>query len=276
MKILGAAAGLWCLAASWARAETIWIEGEKPTKSTMNRHPWYDQIKKEQLSGGDWISNFADKKPGEAEYSVTAKEGGQFEFWVRANPTATKLSYRLNEADSKPIEFEKNARDGSNIAGDGKLDLRFIAWVKVGNVELKRGANSIRFRMHSDNNNHGGLDCLVLSTEPFTPRGILKPGEIAKGAASTEKDWFAFDPSADKFESSSAIDLRFLNEKSAGEDGVIAAKDGRFIHSQTGEPVRFWAVNGAAAQTRDDLKSRSAAVGEVRRQSRPAARADVR
>lgn len=254
-KILGAAVGLWCLVASLARAETIWVEGEKPTKSTMNRHPWYNDVKKEQLSGGDWISNFADKKPAaEAEYSVTAKEGGKFEFWVRANPTATKLSYRLNDANWKPIEFEKNARDGANIAGDGKLDLRFIAWVKVGSIELKRGANSIHFRMHSDNSNHGGLDCFVLSTEPFVPRGILKPGEIAKAAVSNEKDWFAFDPSADKFEASSAIDLRFLNEKSAGEHGFIAAKDGHFIHSQTGEPVRFWAVNGAAAKSRDELK----------------------
>ncbi len=254
MKVLGVAVSLLCLIASWARAETIWVEAEKPAKSTMNRHPWYDQIKKEQLSGGDWISNFADKKPGEAEYPVTAKQGGKFEFWVRANPTATKLSFRLNDADWQAIEFEKNARDAANIAGDGKLDLRFIAWVKIGNVELKRGANSIRFRMHSDNNNHGGLDCFVLSTEPFTPRGILKPGEIAKAVASNEKGWFAFDPSADKFEASSAIDLRFLNEKAAGEHGFIAAKDGSFIHSQTGEPVRFWAVNGAAAKSRDELK----------------------
>ncbi|MBC7820178.1 MAG: hypothetical protein IAG10_25115, partial [Planctomycetaceae bacterium] len=194
--------------------------------------------------------------PGEAEYSITAKDGGKFEFWIRANPTASKLSYRLNEADWKPIEFEKNARDPANIAGDGKLDLRFIAWVKVGNIELKRGMNSIRFRMHSDNSNHGGLDCFVLSTEPFTPRGILKPGEAAKEAGSnkSDKDWFAFDPSADKFEASSAIDLRFLNEKIAGEHGIIAAKEGHFVHSQTGEPVRFWAVNGAAAKNRDELK----------------------
>lgn len=115
-KIYGAAVCLLCLVSS-VRAETIWVEGEKPTKSTLNRHPWYNDVKKDQLSGGDWISNFADKKPAEAEYSVTAKERGQFEFWVRANPTATKLSYRLNDANWKPIEFEKNASDGANIAG---------------------------------------------------------------------------------------------------------------------------------------------------------------
>ncbi|MEK6263110.1 MAG: hypothetical protein AABP62_31415 [Planctomycetota bacterium] len=255
MKLIVVTLGMCGLVVSAVRAETIWIEGEKPIKSTMNRHPWwYDQVKEDQLSGGDWISNFDGKKQGETEYSATAQEAGKFEFWVRANPTATKLSYRLNEADWKPIEFEKNAREAANIAGDGKLDLRFIAWVKVGSVELKRGANSVHFRMHSDNSNHGGLDCFVLSTEPFTPRGILKPGEIAKTAASAEKDWFAFDPSADKFEASSAIDLRFLNEKEAGEHGVITAKDGHFVHSQTGGSVRFWAVNGAAAKSRDELR----------------------
>lgn len=263
MKVLGLAVCFITLFAPITNAETIWIEGEKPTKSTMNRHPWwYDQVKKDQLSGGDWISNFADKKPaGEAEYSVTTKDSGKFEFWVRANPTATKLSFKLNEADWKLVEFEKSSRDAANIAGDGKLDLRFIAWVKVGNVELKRGANAIRFRMHSDNSNHGALDCFVLSTESFIPRGILKPEEVAKGSSKTDaidvaanNNWFAFDPSADKFESSSAIDLRFLNEKVAGEHGFIAAKDGHFIHSQTGESVRFWAVNGAAAKSRDELK----------------------
>jgi hypothetical protein len=42
-----------------AGAQTIWVEGEKPARSTMNRHPWwYDQVKKDQLSGGDWVSNF--------------------------------------------------------------------------------------------------------------------------------------------------------------------------------------------------------------------------
>ena len=115
-----------------ASAESIWIEGERPTKSTMNRHPWwYDQVKKDQLSGGDWISNFEPKKPGEAEYSVTTKQSGKFEFWVRANPIQAKLSYRLNDAEWTPIDFDKSGGEPTNIAADGKLDLRFIAWVKV-------------------------------------------------------------------------------------------------------------------------------------------------
>ena len=67
----------------------------------------------------------------------------------------------------------------------------------------------------------------------------------ASVAWSAESDnWFPFDPKPDTFTQDSAIDLRFLNERFAGEQGFIAVKDGDFIHSRTGEPVRFWAVNG--------------------------------
>lgn len=238
-----------------ACAESIWIEGEKPTKSTMNRHPsWYDQVKKDQLSGGDWISNFDPKKAGEAEYEVAAKAGGRYEFWVRANPTLSTLSYRIDDQEWSVIDFAKLAGEATNIAADGKPDLRFIAWTKVGTVELDRGMHTFKFRMSGDKSNHGGLDCFVLSNKPFTPNGLLKPSETPKVAVSKEKDWFVFNPSHDKFQASSAIDLRYLNEKQAGDGGFITTKDGHFVHNDTGKPVRFWAVNGAAAKTRQDLK----------------------
>jgi hypothetical protein len=68
-------------------------------------------------------------------------------------------------------------------------------------------------------------------------------GSRASAARGAEAEWVAFDPAADGFEES-AIDLRFLNERFAGEHGFIAAREGRFVHSATGQPVRFWAVNG--------------------------------
>src|SRR5207248_11267370 len=96
------------LFASSIRAESIWVEGEKPVRSTMNRHPWwYDQVKREQLSGGDLISNWHETKPGEAEYLVRAAEAGPYEFWVRANPVQTRLSYKLNDGDWTLIALDK-------------------------------------------------------------------------------------------------------------------------------------------------------------------------
>ncbi len=238
------------------RGAWIWIEGERPSVNKMHRHPWwYDQVKKDQFSGGDFISNFDKDKAGEADYSFPAPEAGEYAFWVRANPLMSKLSYSLNGGADTPIDLNREKRGEVNVAGDNKPDLRFIAWSKVGNVTLRKGENTIRFRMTSENNHHGYLDCFVFSNKPFQPRGLLKPDQLvaeSAAAAAEQKGWFAFDPQPDSF-AESAIDLRFLNEKFAGEHGFIGVKDGQFIHSGTGEPVRFWGVNGPS----HDLKSES-------------------
>ena len=167
--------------------------GRNAVKANVKRHPWwYDKVKRDLLSGGDFISNWSDK-PGNLEYAVTAPKAGQYEFWVRANPVATKLSYQINGGPAVEIDLNRDPRESVNIADDGKPDLRFLAWEHVGKVTLKHGSNSVAFRMHSDNNNHGMLDCFVLANEPFEPHGIRKPGEAAK-VAQSDKGWFAFDP----------------------------------------------------------------------------------
>jgi len=236
------------LAGSTAEAAWVWVEGEKPAVNHMNRHPWwYDQVKREHFSGGDFISNFDKDKAGDAEYRFQAPTAGPYEFWVRANPLAAKLSYELNGAKETAIDLNREKREEVNVAADNKPDLRFIAWSKAGTVTLRQGENTIRFRMASENNHHGYLDCFVFSTEPFQPRGVLKPDQMAaeqKRMEAENNGWFAFDPKPDPFSPDSATDLRFLNERVAGEHGFIGVKDGHFIHSGTGEPVRFWAVNG--------------------------------
>jgi hypothetical protein len=232
----------------------IWVEGEKPAKSTMTKHPWYDQVKRDQLSGGDFISHFDPAKAGEAEYAVAAPAAGAYDFWVRANPVASRLSYKLSGGPWVPIATDQGAVDPANIAADGKVDLRFIAWIHVGQVTLKAGANTLAFRMDSANSNHGALDCFVLSVEPFKPMGLAKPDQMAdlvRKAAEENKGWFAFDPKKDPFDAAALLDLRGLNEKEAGEGGPIAVKDGEFVHSRTGRPVRFWAVNGPPEEAKD-------------------------
>ena len=239
---------------SSAGAAWIWVEGEKPARSSMNRHPWwYDKVNKDQLSGGDFISNFEPTKPGLAEYAVVAPEAGPYEFWVRANPIQARLSYRINQGQWTAINLEQEQSGNTNIADDGKPDLRFIAWAHAGKVTLKKGSNVVAFRMDGANNNHGYLDCFVLANEPFRPTGVLKPGQLA--APSNDEGWFAFAPPPDPYNPASAIDLRRLNERQAGDGGFIAVKGSEFVHSKTGEPVRFWAVNGPPGKDRDSLKA---------------------
>ena len=150
------------LAGSAARAgDFIWIEGEAAQSRTTTPHPWwYDKVKRDQLSGGSFISHWNDKQMGEAAYVVNSPRAQNYVFWVRANPVGTRLSYQLDDGAWTLIDM-KAPVETINIAEDGKIDLRFIAWVKVGNVKLAKGSHRVAFQMHSENNNHGLLDCFV-------------------------------------------------------------------------------------------------------------------
>ena len=67
---------------------------------------------------------------------------------------------------------------------------------------------------------------------------------LREAAGATETGWFPFSPEPLAPGETTAIDLRFLNEKFAGENGGIQVKDGQFVFRNTQEPVRLWAVNG--------------------------------
>ena len=128
-------------------------------------------------------------------YRATAPSPGDYELWVRVNPVQARLAYRVNGAAWAPVELGSGVRDSTNVAGDGKPDLRFLAWARAGTVGLKKGENTVEFRMDSPNSNHGYLDCFVLTRVPFRPAGTLKPGQVAGGR---KPGWFAFDPPPDR------------------------------------------------------------------------------
>ena len=240
-----------------ARAAWIWVEGEAPARAEVRRHPWwYDQVKKDQLSGGDFISHWDGGKSGLVEYEFRAPRAGAYAFWVRANPVGTRLSYRLNGGDWTPIDLEKDLQGNTNIAADGKIDVRFIAWARAGTVRLEAGANAIRFRMDSPNNHHGAIDCFAFADEPFRPSGTQKPGQVADLARQAGEDagWVPFAPPEDPFRPASGIDLRHLNEKEAGAGGFIGVMGSEFVHQATGAPVRFWAVNGLPGSDPRELR----------------------
>jgi hypothetical protein len=63
-----------------------------------------------------------------------------------------------------------------------------------------------------------------------------------------DEGWFPFEPGPDPFSANSVTDLRFLNERFAGEHGFIGVEGGQFIHGGNGLPVRFWAVTGPPSE----------------------------
>jgi len=227
--------------------DLIWIEGEAPkTKEVSPVHGWYNDIKKDLLSGGDWLSNFGDKD-GFATYDVPVKKAGTYTLWVRANPIGSALAWRIGEGEWKEIETGKSV-DQVNLAADNRPDIRFIAWMKAGPVELKPGTASISFKMHSGSNHHGGLDCFFLTTKPFTPSGSRKPGE--KLGLADPGTW-AFEPDEDDFNPKALLDLRPLNERVAGESGFVKSTPAGDFALGNGAPVRFWAVNTSGGPSSD-------------------------
>lgn len=108
---------IWCIVigvASSANGACIWIEGEKPTKASMNRHPWwYDQVKKEHFSGGDFISNFHESKSGEAEYEFQAPASDRYQ---QQRATQARLwSRTANDRRARRPGRQRRARRGRQI-----------------------------------------------------------------------------------------------------------------------------------------------------------------
>ena len=46
-----------------------------------------------------------------------------------------------------------------------------------------------------------------------------------------------------------------MNEPRAGDGGFIEAKGSRFVHAKSSQPIRFWAVNGPAGNTPEELRN---------------------
>lgn len=237
-----------------AKKGLIWIEGEDAVVKKVKAHPWwYDQVKRDQLSGGKWLHHFDDKVDGTAEYELKIPASGDYHFWLHANPVKAKLSYQVDKGPWVLIDkIDKKARDVVNIAADNKPDLRFIAWIEVGKLPFEKGTHALRFKFHSDAQRHGGIDVIVLSSEPFEPTGIERPGAGGKVARIDDGKTWAFNPGKDPFRDDALLDLRHLNEKVAGESGFVRRNDdGSGFVLGDGTPVRFWAV-GDTVYTKSD------------------------
>jgi hypothetical protein len=224
-------------------SDAIWLEGEEASRSDVSRHGWYDSVKKDTLSGNEWLSHFNEGKEGTAEFDFRVAEADRFTFWIRANPVAAKLSYKLDRAsDWTSIDLNRDQRGNINIASDNKPDLRFICWVKVGVIELSAGLHKIAFRMNSGPQNHGGIDCFVFTRIPFVPSGAKKPA--IQSATAAPDAWFPVVMDDDAFSPDSIIDISNLIEAPAGKHGFLKRDRDTLRFEDASTPTKFWAING--------------------------------
>jgi hypothetical protein len=222
--------------------EYIWWEGEEPTETNFPTNSWFAASgfpeTRDLLSEGDWLSNSGDRAGPEAfaKYAIDVPAAGEYHFWTRKFWKHGPFRWRFDDG-----EWQICGRDIA-LADDTYLREHLGAnWVSLGKAELAEGPHVFELRLLAGEGEAltAAFDCFILSPMPFVPNGKYKPGERSELA---DEGFFAFEPPPDPFTDSAVLDLRYLNEKVAGESGFVK-RDGLNFALGNGEPVRFWATN---------------------------------
>jgi hypothetical protein len=226
-------------AAGQAQAGFVWFEAENPKNTNfppVGANPFKPNNPKEAeiLSEGAWIGASNDRTaPLFLEYEVMVPAGGEYQFYARKFWKHGPYKWRFDDGPWQEVGREVALLDNAEMR-----QFTGANWTHAGAAKLTPGKHTLRIES-TENKGAIAFDAFLLTRQPFTARGKLKPGEKYGRAP---EGWFAFEPDPDPF-TPSAIDLRSLNEKFAGENGYIVAKGEDFVHEKTGKPVRFWAVN---------------------------------
>ncbi|RMD74612.1 MAG: hypothetical protein D6820_16385, partial [Lentisphaerae bacterium] len=229
-----------------ANQDYVWWEGEQAVKHNFADSGWFEPKnpkEREVLSNGDWLTNGGKRRNGEPEafavYSVNVPQSGTYHFWCRKFWAHGPFRWRFDQQEWQEC--------GRKISLVNNMPLRkFVtaSWVYLGQVKLSAGQHTFELKLTAKvgEAKTACFDAFVLSLHPFTPRGKMKPHEKSGKA---ESGYFAWEPDYDPLSDRCPIDLRYLNEKVAGEHGFLK-RDGLNILRGDGKPVRFWMVQGSS------------------------------
>ena len=246
----------------------LWVEGENPTTTAhIVDNAGLNNINPYMLSGGKWLSSFTEgnmTETGSAEYAVDLPTDGKYHLWLHT-VIGTGVSYQVDGGAWVAINGN-TAVDSDGTQKDGGLWWPpTIAWYNAGSIDFTVGKHTIGVLLggvkQKDQAAYAALDCFVLTTGLFTPNGKYKPDDPAASAAFADipagKGW-DFTPAPDKLDPAALLDLRYLNEKVAGQHGFIhLSKDGNSFVRGDGQPIRFWAAdasNGDLAQMKHNAQ----------------------
>lgn len=108
-------------------------------------------------------------------------------------------------------------------------------------------AESIAY-IHAQQLPRAGRGCHLRSLWRMAAAGALVCSALGAAAQTDAPATWAFSPPRDGFSADSLLDLRSLNERTAGETGFVRIDArGDFIRGD-GQPIRFWAVNSDVAR----------------------------
>ena len=161
----------------------IWVEGEQAVKRQLVDNPGLNDVNPDELSGGKWVCSFShqNEPTGTAEYTIEIPKAGDYHLWVRA-AGGTGLSYRLDDAKEAVDVDIRAGQDAIPIAADGNPFYPPRAeWFDLGTFKLTQGKHKITWHLGGlkAKDRWGGMDCFVLATGAFVPRGKYQPAEQA-------------------------------------------------------------------------------------------------
>lgn len=228
----------------------LWVEGETPSISTARKHPWYDKVDKEKLSGKDWLSHWNTTEAMTA-YRFTVPQPGDYAVWVRGVVEGGSVEWQVDGGERGRVDTNVQGVELDVLAQGGP---RTICWAKYGTVHLDAGPHTFCFYFgypgpdSPHKSAYGGIDVLALADAGDTPTGMAKP----KGAATPqmlpaefpepdEEDWFSLPLIPDPY-GESVIDVSHLLHKPAGKHGWLQMREGSFVFKD-GTRVKFLADN---------------------------------
>jgi len=235
--------------------EHVWWEGEKPAETNFPKKTWFSpssfRSRAHLLSEGDWLTHEGNRTGPEAfaRYPIDVPSAGTWNLWCRKfwkhGPFRWRFGSQAWQTCGRDVALADNTYLRTHVGAN---------WVYLGKVRLPAGKQTFELRLLAKEGE--GLtacfDCFCLIRGAFLPNGKLKPGERSGQA---DEGRFAYEPGIDPFRADALLDLRHLNEKTAGAHGHVRRKAARFVRGD-GEPVRFFAVNvssSTAAQARDTV-----------------------
>ena len=234
---------------------SIWIEGEDAVRSTFNQHGWYsgDGVRTDLFSpgtpggrAGEWLAHYSTGgATAEAEYTLDVGVADSYTMWIRASAYQVRMWYRLDGGPGIDIDMESDRREYLNLIAPG-IDIRFLAWIRVAELDLDASAHSLTIGVEGHPGRrggsevHGGIDALALTNTDWGPSGALQPRvrELPAGP----DDWFPLTIPDNDAAVGSVTDASGLLHRPAGSKGPVR-REGDDLVFGDGSPARFWGVN---------------------------------
>ncbi len=147
--------------------EVVWMEGEQ-ARHNFNRDRFYDNVPRNDLSGGNWLCHSGDAV-GQSELRFTLAKPGAYHAWIRCNLPNSSYRYAFDGGELVRLDL------AGAIAPLPLASQRTLGWVHLAPVQLAAGEHLLRLIVDSALKNAGGIDCVLLTDSAWKPAGVVQP-----------------------------------------------------------------------------------------------------